>query len=482
VKLLALGIGAAFAAFGLTFRGPRERFWDRMTATGLVLGGLALATDRHARRVRVGPREVALGLATAAGLYGIFRIGDPLAREVMPRGSDEIGDIYALRSLRPKEELAARLALVIGPAEELFWRGFVQGRVGYLTATALYGGVHVVTGNATLIGAAAIAGAYWGFLRAVGMPLGALVVSHVAWDIWIFLVAPTEKPATGPTASIDELWEYDDPEESERRFAARLATLSSSESEPRFELQTQIARARGLQHRFAEAHATLDEVERLGPRSGRIRARYALERGRVLNSSGDPIAAKPHFEEALEIAWSAGEAGLAVDAAHMIAIAVAEPAAKLEWNQRALEMARGSADARAQRWVGSLLNNIGWTHFDAGRHDDAMRTFEEELRWLEPRGDNKKIRIARYSIGRVLRAQGRVKEALALQRELADALSASGVEDPYVVEEVAENLHALGRPEEARPFFARAHAKLIKDDWLRTNEPERLARLAKLSG
>ena len=198
MKLLALGIGAAFAAFGLTFRGPRARFWDRMTATGLVLGGLALATDRGARRVRLGPGEIALGLATAAGLYGIFRVGDTVAREIMPRGGEEIGDIYALRSLRPKEELAARLGLVIGPAEELFWRGFVQSRAGYLTATALYGGAHIVSENATLIGAATIAGTYWGFLRAIGVPLGALVVSHVAWDIWIFLIAPTEAPAASP--------------------------------------------------------------------------------------------------------------------------------------------------------------------------------------------------------------------------------------------------------------------------------------------
>src|SRR5256712_3727548 len=110
----------------------------------------------------------------------------------MPRGGEETGELYALRLLRPKEELVARLAVVIGPAEELFWRGFVQGRAGYLTATALYGGAHIATENATLIGAATIAGAYWGFLRAIGMPLGALVVSHVVWDIWIFLVAPTQ--------------------------------------------------------------------------------------------------------------------------------------------------------------------------------------------------------------------------------------------------------------------------------------------------
>ena len=116
----------------------------------------------------------------------------------MPRGREEIGTIYALRSLRPKEELAARLGLVIGPAEELFWRGFVQRRAGYLAATALYGGAHLVTENATLVGAATVAGAYWGLLRAMGMPMGALIVSHVAWDIWIFLIAPTEEVIAPP--------------------------------------------------------------------------------------------------------------------------------------------------------------------------------------------------------------------------------------------------------------------------------------------
>src|SRR5438128_8170859 len=135
-----------------------------MTATGIVLGGLALAADRDARSVRIGPREVATGLASAAGLYGIFRVGDTVAREVMPRGGEEIGDIYALRSLRSKEELAARLGLVIGPAEELFWRGFVQRRAGSLTAPALSGGGHIVPETVPLIEPRTIAGATWGLL------------------------------------------------------------------------------------------------------------------------------------------------------------------------------------------------------------------------------------------------------------------------------------------------------------------------------
>jgi tetratricopeptide (TPR) repeat protein len=100
---------------------------------------------------------------------------------------------------------------------------------------------------------------------------------------------------------------------------------------------------------------------------------------------------------------------------------------------------------------------------------------------LEPRGDERKIAIARYSIGRVLRAQGKLEEALDLQSKLHEALSASGGEDPYVIEEVAENLYALGRAQEARPFFARAHAGLNGDTWFRANEPQRLARLAKMA-
>jgi membrane protease YdiL (CAAX protease family) len=95
------------------------------------------------------------------------------------------------------------MATIIGPAEELFWRGYVQegliGAFGRWPGSALaamaYGGVHLVTGNFTLFGAAGIAGAHWCLLYAAGMPMGALIVSHVTWDIWIFLVQPT-----GPTA------------------------------------------------------------------------------------------------------------------------------------------------------------------------------------------------------------------------------------------------------------------------------------------
>jgi hypothetical protein len=191
----AIGLAAAFGLFALTFRGQRARFWERMTLTGFVLGNMALANEPDLRKVRVRPLDIAQGLGSAAILYSIFDLGDRLARQFMPRGSKDIADIYALRTLEPPEEIGARLATVIGPAEELFWRGFVQRRAGGLAAAAAYGGVHLVTGNATLVGAAAIAGIYWGLLRALGMSMPALITSHIAWDIWIFLLAPTEGAA-----------------------------------------------------------------------------------------------------------------------------------------------------------------------------------------------------------------------------------------------------------------------------------------------
>lgn len=169
----------------------------------MTLGSLALASDDSLRRLRFTRRDAAAGLGSAAGLYAIFRVGDFFARRLMPKGAAEIDDIYDLRSLRHPSELAARLALIIGPAEELFWRGFVGRRFirtygpvkGAGLGGAAYGGAHLVTGNATLTAAATVAGLYWGGLAAAGARMEALIVSHVAWDIFIFLIAPTTQVA-----------------------------------------------------------------------------------------------------------------------------------------------------------------------------------------------------------------------------------------------------------------------------------------------
>lgn len=199
MPLLIFGGTLAAGLFAMTFRGPRKKFWDRMTGTGVSLGALALASQPKLRTTRIGLKEVLLGVVSASALYVIFHIGDRISRVIVPKGGEQIEEIYKLKLIRPRKELMVRLGLVIGPAEEFFWRGFLQdglmehfGRFwGTLMGVAAYGGVHIASGNFTLVGAATVAGAFWGGLYGMGMPLGALIVSHIIWDNLIFLIAPT---------------------------------------------------------------------------------------------------------------------------------------------------------------------------------------------------------------------------------------------------------------------------------------------------
>ena len=60
---------------------------------------------------------------------------------------------------------------------------------------------------------------------------------------------------------------------------------------------------------------------------------------------------------------------------------------------------------------------------------------------------------------------------------VGDGIEAVGSRDGYVFEEIAENLLLLGRPDDARPYFARAYAELAANLWLLESEPARLERL-----
>ena len=283
---------------------------------------------------------------------------------------------------------------------------------------------------------------------------------------------------------IDAFWEYSDPAASEARFRAALDT---AEGDERLELLTQIARTYSLRGQFDAAHTVLDEVEQqLGGAGVRPQLRYLLERGRTFNSSGAPEQARALFIAAWEqaqAAGAAGVAGLAVDAAHMVAITYAGVPEAVDWNQRGLALARATDDAKARALIPAMLNNSAWDLHALGRYDEALALFEEAQAEWTARGKPAQIQIARWSVARCLRSLGRCKEALAIQEALAAEHAAAGTADGYVWEEMAENLAALGRMDEARPYFGQAYAELAQDAWLVEHEPDRLASLqARASG
>ncbi len=253
---------------------------------------------------------------------------------------------------------------------------------------------------------------------------------------------------------IDALWEYGNPAASEERFRAALAGAAGDE---RLELLTQIARTYSLSKRFDEAHGLLDEVEnQLSEAGPRPRVCCLLERGRSFNSAGDPERARVLFVEAWDLARSAGQEGLAVDAAHMVAITYPGSPEAIVWNQRGLAVARGSQDARARGLIAPMLNNMAWDLHDLGRFDEALALFEEaQTEWIA-RGKPGPIRAAKWAVARCLRSLGRFDQALALQQALEREDTAAGKVDGSVLEELGENLAALNRLAEARPYFAKA--------------------------
>lgn len=279
---------------------------------------------------------------------------------------------------------------------------------------------------------------------------------------------------------IDEFWEYSDPAASETRFRA---ALDSARGDLRLELLTQIARTFSLRSRFEEAHGVLNDVERqLTGAGARPNVRYLLERGRTFNSNGEKDKARELFIQAWEQAQQARLDGLAVDAAHMVAITYSGSSEAIDWNHQGLVIARGSRDPKAKGLIPAMLNNSAWDLHQMERFEEALSLFEEAQAEWTARGKPERIQIAKWSVARCFRSLERYEEALEIQRALEAEHKEAGTTDGYVFEEIAENLALMGRNEEARPYFELAYLDLGKDEWFVKNEPERLANLKKRAG
>ena len=131
-------------------------------------------------------------------LYGIFLAGRDVATRLLPFAEGQIASVYLNKRLLAPGWIALLIAGVIAPAEEVFWRGFVQpelsarsgGYRGWLLALAAYAGAHVLTGNVMLVAAAGAAGAVWGWLYLRTGSLWPGILSHVVWDLTVFLFLP----------------------------------------------------------------------------------------------------------------------------------------------------------------------------------------------------------------------------------------------------------------------------------------------------
>ena len=203
--LILLAILLFSPMFLLREVGPLD-FWWWMSANLVILITLAWWKDLNYRRhlrddlSKKLTHKLLLGVFSAALLYGVFYAGNIISPWILPQAPDQISSIYDFKGDASRVRILLLMLLIIGPGEELFWRGYLQRKLmlrtgnlqGFIWATLLYTLVHILTGNVMLILAAATAGIFWGWMYMKYRSVTANMISHLLWDISIFLIWPIQ--------------------------------------------------------------------------------------------------------------------------------------------------------------------------------------------------------------------------------------------------------------------------------------------------
>jgi len=191
VAVVVAGLLVAGLAWAWLFSAGPDRFWNRAAAAGIVIATFGVVVERQGlgHLFRPTPADVAIGVLGAVALYGVFWVGDRLTARVLPAMAQDVGRLYAIRGVARPARMVGVL-LLVGPCEEIFWRGFVQNRAGVAVALVGYAAVHLWERKAVLVLAAVVGGAFWGALFAWRTTLVAPIVCHALWDLAVVVWFP----------------------------------------------------------------------------------------------------------------------------------------------------------------------------------------------------------------------------------------------------------------------------------------------------
>jgi len=205
---LTLSISLAFILWTLMFSpqlafiNKNISFWWMMTAAGLTLSTLAFAF--HGKQLkqslsRFRLTHVLAGILIATVIWGVFFVGDKLSSLMFSFARPQVDSIYGLKASDPHWLISILLLCIIGPAEEIFWRGYIQDTLsqrhspnkGFWLTLLLYTAVHIPSLNFMLIMAAMVCGLIWGALyRFYPNHFPAIILSHAVWDAAVFVWFP----------------------------------------------------------------------------------------------------------------------------------------------------------------------------------------------------------------------------------------------------------------------------------------------------
>ena len=179
---------------------PHINFWIMMTCSGLILTTYSTwASPGWWKDVKFDFTNIVTGVLLATALWGVFWLGEFFSTLLFDFARPQVDLIYGMKEGENPWILTLLMLFIIGPAEEIFWRGYLQKNftkrwnpdVAFIVTTLMYSLVHISKFNFMLIMAAMVAGIVWGLAyRFFPEKLGAIIISHALWDCAVFIWFP----------------------------------------------------------------------------------------------------------------------------------------------------------------------------------------------------------------------------------------------------------------------------------------------------
>ena len=179
---------------------PYLNFWIVMSvAAGTLMALSFMFRKEWKRHISFNLTDIALGIGSACALWVIFYIGNEVSQILFDFARPQVKDVYAMKDGQNPIILTLALLFWIGPAEEIFWRGYVQQTLreknigemkAFIITTIIYAAVHIWAFNFMLFMAALVCGAFWGFIYMKNRNLLTVLISHAIWDAAVFILFP----------------------------------------------------------------------------------------------------------------------------------------------------------------------------------------------------------------------------------------------------------------------------------------------------
>ncbi len=174
-------------------------FWIGISVSALILMVLAIVLKRDIlKQFQWNWQSIGIGLLAAVVLWVVFYFGEFFSSLLFGFAREQVDGIYAMKENQNKLWIALGLFFIMGPAEEIFWRGYVQQKFidkygewkGLIFATLIYALVHIWSFNFMLVMSALVCGVFWGVMYRYNKNLVPLIISHAVWDVMVFILLP----------------------------------------------------------------------------------------------------------------------------------------------------------------------------------------------------------------------------------------------------------------------------------------------------